>query len=404
MKELRGGNRKRIKEHNRILVINHLRLHGPVSRVDLARHTELGLSTITYIVDELLRDGIVVESGSGESSGGRRPTLLEFNGAVAAVIGIKIEPTRILFSSMDLMGRIKEKTAVPLPREADSRELNSVLIENIDRLVRELPSSSPMVGIGIAVSGLVDHDAGKVLHSPILDWDEHDFRPVGRHFGVPVLVENDANAFALAQMWSGQASQHRCFLGVTVGIGVGLGIVIDGQIFRGEYGGAGELGHLVIQHEGTPCYCGQRGCLEMYASDGFVLGEAKRHIALGIPTQMGDPSSLTIAQVYGAARSGDACAQSIIFKQGQNLGIGLKNLVNIFNPGAIVLGGEGIAGGEHLLQGIASELYTNFFAKKQPPVQLKICELGEDVWLIGTCALVVNQLFRAPIYKRGSYA
>ena len=194
------------------------------------------------------------------------------------------------------------------------------------------------------------------------------------------------------------------FLGVTVGVGVGLGIVIDGQIFRGEYGGAGEFGHLVIQHEGTPCYCGQRGCLEMYASDAFVVGEARRHIALGIATGMKDPGSLTIEDVYSAASHGDICAQNIIYKQGQNLGIGLKNLANIFNPGVIILGGEGMGGGSHLLRGITSELHTNFFVKKQQPVKLEVCATGEDVWLIGTCALIVNQLYRAPIFKRGNYA
>lgn len=374
-----------------------------MSRADLARHTELGLSTITYIVEELISDGLVVETGSGASSGGRKPILLEFNGSVAAVVGIKIEPTRILFSRMNLLGKIKEKFAVELPAEADSEMLNELLINNISCLV-EGEGKAPLVGIGIAVSGLVDQNQGKVLYSPILAWDDFDFSPVGRHFGVPLLVENDANAFALAQVWTGMVPHHSSFLGVTVGVGVGLGIVIDGQIFRGEYGGAGEFGHLVIQHEGTPCYCGQRGCLEMYASDYFVLSEARRHIALGVPTMLGDPAALTIEEVYAAAEQGDRVAQAILTKQGQNLGIGLKNLVNLFNPAAIILGGEGIRGGEYLLRGIELELATNFFAKKQPPVELKVCTTGEDVWLIGTCALVVNQIYRAPIFKRGNYA
>ncbi|MGI6639952.1 MAG: ROK family protein [Limnochordia bacterium] len=401
MRQLRGGNRKRIKEHNRILVINHLRLHGPMSRADLARYTELGLSTITYIIDELMDDGLVVETGAGESSGGRKPTMLEFNGSVAAVVGIKIEPTRILFSRMNLLGKIQQKAAAELPPEADSAALNQLLIDNISGLLEGDVNSAPLVGIGIAVSGLVDQAHGKVLYSPILAWDEFDFTPVSRHFDVPVIVENDANTFALAQVWTGMVPHHSSFLGVTVGVGVGLGIVIDGQVFRGEHGGAGEFGHLVIQHEGAPCYCGQRGCLEMYASDHFVLSEVKRHIALGVPTILGDSDSLTINDVYEAAEQGDRCAQSIIYKQGQNLGIGLKNLVNLFNPAAIILGGEGIRGGKHLLRGIELELATNFFAKKQQPVQLKVCSTGEDVWLIGTCALVVNQIYRAPIFKRG---
>jgi len=402
LKQLRGGNRKRIKEHNRILVINYLRLNGPVSRADLARHTELGLSTITYIIDELISVGLVIESGSGESSGGRKPAMLEFNGSVAAVIGIKIEPTRIVFGRMNLLGKIEQKLIIDLPGEAESEELNRILIENMERLEEMAKTKSPLVGIGIAVSGLVDQANSKVLYSPILARDEFDFGPVGRHFNIPIVVENDANTFALAQVWTGMVPHHSSFLGVTVGVGVGLGIVIEGRIFRGECGGAGELGHLVIQHEGTPCYCGQRGCLEMYASDDFVLGEARRHIALGVSTKMSDPDRLTIEDVYAAAEDGDICAQNIIFKQGQNLGIGLKNLVNLFNPAAIILGGEGIRGGAYLLNGINSELATNFFAKKQPPVKLDVCPMGEDVWLIGACALIVNRLYRAPIFKRGN--
>ena len=168
------------------------------------------------------------------------------------------------------------------------------------------------------------------------------------------------------------------------GLGVGLGIVIDGQIFRGEYGGAGELGHLVISYEGTPCYCGQRGGTSRCTPPTtFVLGEAKRHIAAGHPgRKMGDPSSLTIAQVYRAARS-DATALRASFsnKRGQNRGSASRTLVNIFNPGfdrpGVVKGG--IAGGEAPPAGASLTLSSTRTSspKKQPPVQLKICELGE---------------------------
>src|SRR5690606_19956272 len=124
-------------------------------RADLARHTELGLSTITYIIDELISVGLVIESGSGESSGGRKPAMVEFNGSVAAAIGIKIEPTRIVFGRMNLLGKIEQKLIIDLPGEAESEELNRILIENMERLEEMAKTKSPLVGIGIAVSGLV---------------------------------------------------------------------------------------------------------------------------------------------------------------------------------------------------------------------------------------------------------
>lgn len=399
MNHLRRGNKELIKELNRALVIDQIRINGPISRTDIAKNTDLGLSTITNIVDELENENLVNEVGAGSSSGGRKPVLLKLRGDSGLVIGVKIEKNQLIFCSADLNAKILSKSHVSLPKKASSHQWISLIIQEVKNILANSNKESNFFGIGIATSGLVDRENKKVIYSPILSWDNVDFSIIGEYFKVPVFIDNDANVFTLAQMWIGLGKEYNNFIGVTVGAGVGTGIVINKQIYRGEFGGAGEFGHTVIQREGSLCYCGQRGCLEMYASDEYLTSEGERQVSLGLTTHLQDFENITPEAIYDAAQQGDPYAQDILIKQGENLGIGLKNMVNLFNPGAIILGGEGLRGKEFLLKGVQRELSTHFFIKHHRQLNIHVSDLGEDVWLIGACALVFNDLFKAPIYR-----
>lgn len=399
MNHLRRGNKVFIKELNRALVVDQIRITGPISRTEIAKNTELGLSTITNIIDELVKENLVCEIGEGLSNGGRKPVLLRLNGDSGFVIGIKIEMNQLIFCSSDLNAKIVSKSHVSFQKSTSSQDVISLIISEVDRMLTNTNSEARFFGIGIATSGLVDRENKKVIHSPILSWENIDFSPIGERFNVPIFIDNDANVFSLAQMWIGEGREYNNFIGVTVGVGVGAGIVIERQIYCGEFGGAGEFGHIIIQREGSLCYCGQRGCLEMYASNKYLSSEGERQIALGLPTRLQEYDNITSEVVYLAANQGDIYAQEILFKQGENLGIGIKNMVNLFNPGAIILGGEGLQGKEFLLKGVQKELATHFFTKHHKKLDLHVSELGEEVWLIGACALVLNDLFKAPIYR-----
>ncbi|GGM38718.1 xylose repressor protein [Paraliobacillus quinghaiensis] len=397
--QLRKGNRDLIKEINRSLVIEQVRSIGQISRTDLAKKTGLGLSTITNIVEGLIKERIIYEVGSGFSNGGRRPVFLKFNEEAGAVIGVKVEPKKVIFALTDLDIKIILKSEIPLDPEVSNEQLLKLIIREIEALKAHLRTEQHLYGIGIAISGLVDRSKNTLKYSPILNWENYDFSPLESYFKIPVFVDNDANVFTLAHMWSGKWKEYNHFIGVTFGVGTGAGIVVNKELYRGSFGGSGEFGHIVIQREGTLCYCGQRGCLEMYASDDYLIQETKNLVQLGLSEKFKSSESITIQDIYVAAQQGDKNVQQLLVKQGENLGIGLKSIVNLLNPEAIIIGGEGTKGMPHVGIGIKKEIAFNFFSKHEQKLNVHMSDLGDDVWLVGACALVLDDKFKAPIYQ-----
>jgi N-acetylglucosamine repressor len=398
MNLFRKGNKELIKELNRSLVIDVVRMKRNISRTDIAKETGLGLSTITNIIEELMKETLVSEIGTGDSHGGRKPVLLKFNGDYGVVVGMKIEQQQVKMCLSNLEGKILHKHQFTYTLE-EANSLATVIIEQLDSFMKRNECATKLVGIGIATPGLVDQESNAVVYSPILKVDHGDLKPIGRHFDVPLIIDNDANVFALAEKWIGLGREYRNFIGITVGAGVGAGIVIDNMLFRGAFGGAGELGHITIYQGDRLCYCGQRGCLELYASDAYLVNEALRIVSIGVPTLLKSFTPITPESIVMAAQSGDIYAQELLVKQGENLALGIKNMVHLFNPEAVILGGEGLRESNFLLKGIQKELAVHFFVKHPRKLQFQISQLGEDVWLIGACALVVSHLFKVPIYK-----
>ncbi|MFC5464133.1 ROK family protein [Lederbergia graminis] len=393
-KQLRKGNKDLIKELNRSLVINQIRLNGPISRTTLAKNTNLGLSTITNIVDSLISESYVNEVGAGSSNGGRKPILLKFNENIGSVIGIKIEPKQIIMAIADFNAKIMRKISFDLEGNITKKAMLSKIIDKMESLLSTLDKEQKLNGIGIAISGIVNPSKKILDYSPILNWKDIDFQPLEKHFNVPVLIDNDANVFSLAHLWDGVGKVYNHYIGVTFGVGIGAGIVINRTLFRGNYGGAGEFGHMIIERNGKRCYCGQNGCLEMYTSDQYLIQEAADlHLANT------DVDSINIDTLYVAAENGNKDIQQLLIKQGKNLGVGLKSVINFLNPEAIILGGEGLRGMPYVKDGILQEVENNFFSGYEKKINVHISDLGDDVWLIGACALVLEEIFTSPIYK-----
>lgn len=389
-----------MREFNRVLVIQHIRSAKMISRSDISKQTGLSMSSLTTIISNLIDEGLVHEVCESTSRGGRRPIMLQFNGDYGYVVGIKIEVEGIYFSLSNLEADIEKKLFMKYPTQSFSNEqINQLLVKGITEVIKGCPADKKFVGIGIATSGLIDQENLLVIGSPIVGWTDYSFQGIAKIFKVPIHVENDANAFSFGNIWDFKGPKSRNFIGVLIGAGVGAGIVLDGRLYRGEDGGAGEIGHIVIQHEGTACYCGQRGCLEMYASYAFVVSEAKRMLAMHRPTALRELSSITPEGVWQAAKAGDLCSKEILFKQGENLGIGIRNIVNLMNPGAIVLGIETSGLEEYLLPGLEAQISTHFFAKHNHELEFKIRSNCVDVVLTGVSAAVISDLFRIPIYR-----
>ncbi len=381
---IQKGDQDLVRTQNRALILNLLRLGGTLSRTDIAAKTGLARSALTRLVRALLDEGLIIEVGKQDSSGGRKAVLISLNPDFARTIGVKIERQRILAASVDLRGVLRDRAELPLSTPPSPQDV----FVGISRLIQDM-SRHRILGIGVAISGFIDPTTGVDLYTPILEWEHVPLRaPLHDRLGLPVWVENDVNALALAERWYGAGRRFRDFVCITVGEGIGAGVVLHGEIYRGAFGGAGELGHITINPDGPVCRCHERGCLEVYASDRFLREETKR---LGF---------VDIESLMAAARDHSPEARNAFSTLGRFLGLGAKNLVNLLNPEALVLGGERMDAADLFLDALENEVRRHSFPAEADELQILPAELGPDGFLIGAATLVAEDFFRVPAVGR----
>lgn len=393
------GDRQLIKELNVTAVITAIREHQPISRVGIAELTGLSKSTVTAITQLLLDADLVRETGSGNSRGGRRPTLLQLTPTARLAVGVKIAPEQVTAALISLTGQILNKEVEPLPDRV------AEIVTTIDRLVRRVVNDagfafSPdrLLGVGVGLPGIVDPATGSSISSHFLRW--HDVpikRLLEERLGLSVYPENDANCFALGEYWYGAGRGVSSLLGVTVGIGIGAGLILDGRIYRGPLFGAGEIGHMIVQRDGPACACGRHGCLEALAGDAAIVRYARLH--------KGEPAAYPAGRedVVRAAIAHDPHALHALAEAGEWIGLGLANLVNTVSTDFIVVGGEAATqAGELLLDPIRSSLQRHVFPSLADRVRIVPAALGDEVWLIGATVLALQHFFRAPLAKVGA--
>jgi len=406
MDNIRRGNKQLIKELNRALVVNTILNFGPISRTKISDITDLGLSTVSNIVANLIKKDLIYETGEEESSGGRRPILLEFNCNDRFVLGIKIGLDGIVIGLINMKSQVLDKVFTSSPVNQGEATIFEILIKAIQDLISENKiNTDKVVGCGIGVSGFVNQKEGVLVYSKILSWEKIRFKEfLEQKFNFPVFVDKDVNTLTLAEKRFGVGKKINNFVCITIGKGIGAGIVINGDIYHGSYGGAGDFGHIVIDKNGPPCYCGKRGCLEAFSSDQFIIDKTKEAVLGGETVLLKDFSreedrfdSISLEMILKAAQKGDAIAKNIFQEAGRNLGIGVVNLISLFDPELIVVGGEGAKAGELIFQPMREVVINNFPLKKA----IKIIPLqpGEDGWLIGAAELVLSEVFKNPIFK-----
>jgi len=398
--KLRIGNKELIKDINRSLVINEIRMNGPISRTDISKNLNLGLSTVTNIVEELENQNLVHEVGEADSTGGRKPILLEFNYNYGYIIGIKIEENNLIFALTNLKSEIIEKRVVPFKKGTNSNTVLNMVVENIEKLIAKIPYNKNLMGIGVAVSGLVDQQKGKLIYSGMLNWSNVEIGNILENkFNVPVYIDNDVNAYTLAELWYGHGRELNNFIVVTYGSGIGSGIVINKKLYTGDFGGAGEIGHMVLVAEGRKCECGQRGCLEAYASEDFIVDYIRDNIKMYSESKIDLTEDLSIEKVYEYAKEGDMLAIDVLRLSAKYLGYGLLSVINLLNPSTIILAGEGMIAKDIILPVINDIVKNNFFKMHEKKVQIKVSELGDEGWVIGASTLAISKLFEIPLYE-----
>jgi glucokinase-like ROK family protein len=326
------GNQKLMKQINKRIVLQTIVKNGPISRANISQLTGLNKATVSSLVNELMRDQLTYESGIGESSGGRRPVMLVFNEKAGYSIGIDLGVNYILGILTDLNGNIITEKEVKFP----SGTAYSFVMEELLNLITFLFNTSPssrygIVGIGIGVPGIVNKE-GKVLLAPNLKWNNINLKQIiESKFRVPVLIDNEANAGAYGEKKFGAGKSYSNIIYVSAGVGIGVGIIINNELYQGKDGYAGEFGHMIIEVGGKKCACGSHGCWEMYASEHAIMEYAKDSEALRNVEH-------SLENIIDLAQSGCSDCIALFEKIAMYLGQGISNIINIFNPEQIIIG------------------------------------------------------------------
>ncbi|HJP93119.1 MAG TPA: ROK family transcriptional regulator [Pyrinomonadaceae bacterium] len=375
-----------IRDINRQIVLNYVREREPISRAEIARETDLQRSTISAIVEDLKTEGLVEEVGEGESTGGRRPTLLKLRAAGPIALGVSITPTCTTIAISDLAGRVIDQEEFLTHPDKTISEVIAVTRKFVTRY------KGTIEGVGVSLPGLVDPSTGTALYIPYFLWRDLPISEmISNAIGLPVVIDNDANAVALAELWFGrpEVNNARDFILVLVAEGVGTGIIFDGQVYRGQRGAAGEFGHMVIGRGApVPCSCGSDDCWEAFSSERAAIA---RYLKL---SGASNEREITFIEVVDRALAGEAHAEAALVETARQLGVGISNLIIGFSPEAVVVGGE-IARAWHLIESALTETIANSVRRGLPSARILPSTLGEKPTLRGALSLVLASKFAA---------
>jgi len=395
------GNQKLVKTINRNIVLNIVRQHGPISRADAARMSQLYPATVSSIVNELIAEGFVREVGLGDSTGGRQPVMLELNRGVYVACGASIEVGRVRVCLTDLDARVLARAERPLSWQEGPRKSLPAIASAIREIIESgrVPPEK-VLGIGVVYPGPVDTSTGAIQASPHMPgWGGFSLRAaLEDELDHEVLVDNDANAAAWGEKWFGAAKGHSSFLYVMADYGLGGGIVIDDRLYRGRNDGAGEIGHMTVDIDGPQCKCGNFGCLDVMASGTAIARKMISDIKRGAETLCRAlvGGAITMDTVLEAAAMGDPHARAIVEESGRYVGIGLANLVNCFNPELIVLGGQLALRSSLFFTSARETARRRAWPVLGKDLDVVLSALGHDACVIGAASLVLTKVFESP--------
>ncbi|CAM4126181.1 ROK family transcriptional regulator [Lederbergia lenta] len=324
-------NQQLIKKENKSIVLQLVKTKSPISRADIAQQSGLNKGTVSSLVAELIKEQLILETGPGESSGGRRPVMLTFNQSAGSAIGIDLGVNYIRGIITDLQGNILNQKQQSYTSSSIEQTLDHVKA-NISHLISEAPSTPyGIVGIGIGAPGIVDEN-NDVLLAPNLGWKNSSFKKeIESDFNIPVIIENEANAGAYGEKMFGLAKDVNDLVYISAGTGIGTGIIFNGQLYKGSYGFSGEFGHMTMNMNGDRCRCGNIGCWELYASEQFLI---KRALELNLIEGEED----CVIQVTEKAEASDSKAISLLDDIAAHLGMGIVSIVHALNPKKIIVG------------------------------------------------------------------
>lgn len=397
---MQRGSFQLMKTLNKTIVLNKIRTDGPISRAQIAKETQLTPPTVGTIAKELIDEGIVIESALGNSQGGRKPTMLVINDAAFFILGIDAGPETVEVMLTDLSGEIATNLQLPIEEGINSEGFLALLKSGIEQALSDPEASSrQLLGIGVAMHGVVDKETGTSVFAPNLNLRDVPIKAeLEKAFDCMIKVENDARAMALGEAWFGGHAQTRgSMMVVNVGRGVGGGLLVNGQLFHGEDGIAGEVGHMTIDVNGEKCQCGNYGCLQTLVSGPAISARARKEIEQqpeAFPEKWRQAGShITGELIFEAAEAGNIVCQQILKETGNYLGAGLLNLIHVLNPSQVVLGGGVMKASSFIFEPMLEKIRTGALTEKARQTPVMISSLGKDATGLGAVALLLVELF-----------
>ncbi|HEV7373140.1 MAG TPA: ROK family transcriptional regulator [Pyrinomonadaceae bacterium] len=388
------------REINRRIALNLIREHQPISRADLARRMDITRGVVSVLVQELIEQGLIYEGATGDAARGRKPTFLHIRtqDRLAIAVDVRFSKTYLMlcdFSGRQLALEIYD-TVFSIP------EFIKDLAARVRRMLKIHGAKANCEGIGVAVPGMVDIRTGRILNAPTLGWREVDIRDgLAAATTLPVQIENSGRACALAHLWleRGEEIVTQSFVYVSVSDGVGVGVVVNGELVRGHHHIAGEFGHMPLSLDGPRCMCGATGCWEAYISNLATLSRYfGRNLSKFSPKSPRDASqsNFTVLDLIALARGGDAKAIAAVQSTARFLGLGLAAVVNIINPGSIYLAGEIITAWDLIESSVREALGERALTEAAARTPLHIASVQDHPRLRGAAALIAAPTFAAP--------
>jgi N-acetylglucosamine repressor len=382
------GSRSLSRDLNASLLIELVRRFGPISRAELSRQSQISAPTVSAIVSQLLARGTFSEVAVAPSSGGRPPVLLQLNPQAGYVVGIKLRGDGLTTVVCDLDASVVATDEAPAALVGDPAAAITAIEQATRRVLRTAGiARTKVLGVGIGLSGVIDSLRGSCEFSHLLRWHDVELAaPLQRRLRLPVWVDNDVNTLAIAEKWAGDGIAARDFITLSVGRGLGLGIVIDRSVYRGAVGGAGEFGHVIVAPGGPQCECGRSGCLEALVGERALLASAA--------TRLGRPVSR--AELIALAAGGDPQVKDVLTEASKVLGLAVANVVTLLNPELLIICGEGTELGPPFLDEVVTAVRERSFAGLGRDIEVKVQQWGDDAWAVGAATLVLRESFTLP--------
>lgn len=386
------------KIHHKNSIIEYLYKLGPTSNPEIARYTKTSSPTITKLIQELISLDIIVDMGIGNSIGGRRPNLYGINPNARYIVGVDIDCRMVKLGIFNLANEAVTDIITYFGNVKDKNQMFNDLFGRLDKLIDDSGlDKKNFLGMGVSIPGLINSKTGQTYMDLRIDGEllEDLFK---QRYQLPVVIDSDSRVMAIGEQAFGYAKNKKDVLCVNICDGIGLGMILNGIVYRGKSGLAGEFGHINVVKDGNLCTCGKYGCLETVASGTALIEQAQQGIKKGTESMIkeivkGDLENIHVSDIIEAVNKGDIFAIEIINKLGNFLGEALASLVHIFNPEMIIIGGKVALAEDYLINPIQNTLnkYTISYIKKDTEVVTSM--LQERVKLLGSVAMVMNQVF-----------